>query len=108
MKVCSMKLNMYKIWKGNQLISVILSRNKKFWGKDVIYYKHTHLLKYLDIIKVNLKIKNIVTAKVVERYHLNNINRNIKSVKWMANKKALKNVGDIYFDLKKIHNARAI
>ena len=25
---------MYKIWKGNQLISVTLSRNENSWGKD--------------------------------------------------------------------------
>lgn len=76
-----MKLNMYKIWKGNQLISVTLSRNEKSQGKDIICYKHNYTLEYFDTIKVNLKMKNTVAAEVVKRYRLGDINRNIKGIK---------------------------
>ena len=50
-----MKLNMYKIWKGDQLISVTLSRNEKSRGKDIVSYEHNHSLEYPDTIKVNLQ-----------------------------------------------------
>lgn len=43
---------------------------------------------------------------MVKRYHLSNINKNIKSVKWVANKKKLEDTESIYFDLKKIHNVK--
>lgn len=35
------------------------------------------------------------------------LSRNIKGVKWAANKKALENPGGVHQDLKKIHNAGA-
>lgn len=53
-EVFGTKLNMYKIWKDNQWISVTLLRNKTSWEKDVCY-KHNHLWEYLNIIKVNLR-----------------------------------------------------
>ncbi len=84
-----------------------MSCNKKSWGKDVIYYKYNHLLEYLDTIKVNLKMKNTVAAKVAKRYCPSDINKNIKGVKWVANKKVLDNPRGVYLDLKKIYNIRA-
>ncbi len=106
-EACGMKLIMYKIWKGDQLISVTLSRNEKSRGKDVVCYEHNHSLEYLDTIKVNLKVKNTVAAEVAKGYRPSDINRNIKGVKWAANKKALEDARGVHLDLKKIHNARA-
>lgn len=96
-----------KIYKGDQFISVTLSRNEKSRGKDVVCYKHNHSLEYLDTIKANLKVKTTVAAEVAKGYRPSDINRNIKGVKWAANKKALENVGGVHLDLKKIHNAGA-
>ena len=64
-EVWALKLNMYKIWKGDQLISVTFLRNEKSRGKDIVCYKHNHTLKYLDTIKVNLKVKNRNTLLVI-------------------------------------------
>ena len=107
MEVCAMKLNMYKIWKRDQLISVTLSRNEKSRGKDVVCYEHNHTLEYLDTIKVNLKVKNAVAAEVAKRYRPSDINRNINGVKWVANKEALKDARGAHLNLKKINNAGA-
>ncbi len=84
-----------------------MSRNEKSRGKDVVCYEHNHSLEYLDAIKVNLKVKNTVAAEVAKGYRPSDINRNIKGVKWAANKKALEDAGDVHLDLKKIHNAGA-
>ena len=40
-----------------------------------------HILEYLDIIKVNSKMKNTVGTEVAKGYRPCNINRNIKGVK---------------------------
>ncbi len=49
-----------------------------------------------------------MTAKVTKKYCFNDINKNIKSIKWLINKKLLENIRKAYFDLKKIHKARII
>ena len=105
-EVCGMKLNMYKIWKDNQLISVTLSCNETSRGRDVCY-EHNHTLEYLDTIKVNLKVKNTVAIEVAKGYRPSDINRNIKGIKWAANKEALRDGGGAHLYLKKIHNAGA-
>ena len=70
---------MYEIWKGDQLILVTLSHNKKkSWGKDFVCYKHNHTLEYLDTIKVNSMVKNTVATEVAKGYRPNDISRNIK------------------------------
>lgn len=77
-----MKLIMSKTWKEDQLVYVTLSRNEiKFKKKDFIYSKYNYTLEYLNTIKVNFKVKNILSTKVAKRYHPNNISTNIKSVK---------------------------
>lgn len=38
---------------------------------------HNHILKYIDIIKINSKIKNLVEIEVAKRYWPSDINRNI-------------------------------
>ena len=73
---------MYKTWKRDQLVCVTLLRNKtKSWEKDFVYYKHNHILEYLDTIKINSKVKNIVAIKIAKRYYLSDISINIKGVK---------------------------
>lgn len=73
---------MYKIWKKNQLVCVILLYNKtKSQKKDFFYYKLNYILKYFDTIKINSKKKNTIVIKVTKKYCLSNINRNIKSMK---------------------------
>lgn len=90
------------------MISVTLSLNKrKSWGKDYVCYEHNHTLEYPDTIKVNSKIKNTVATEVAKGYRPSDISRNIKGVKWTANKEALKNAGGTHLDLKGIHNAGA-
>lgn len=77
-----MKLNMYKTWDNNYLVSIILSWNKiKSWRKNFVYYEHNHTLKYLDIIKVNFKIKNTIVTKIAKKYQPSNISRNIISMR---------------------------
>ncbi|MCJ1345134.1 hypothetical protein MMC31_003339 [Peltigera leucophlebia] len=107
-EACGMKLNMYKTWKEDQLVCVTLSRNEtKSRGKDFVYYEHNHTLEYLDTIKVNSKVKNTVATEVAKGYRPSDISKNIKGVKWAADKKALEDAGGAHLDLKKIHNAGA-
>ncbi len=82
-EACEMKLNMYKVWdKKNQLVSVTLSNNKlKSRGKEDVCYTHNHTLEYLDIIKVNSKVKNTVRTEVAKGDWPSDINSNIKGVK---------------------------
>lgn len=47
-----------------------MSRDEEFWKKDIACYKHNHLLKYLDIIKVNLNMKNTIAAEIWWRNHI--------------------------------------
>lgn len=49
-------------------------------------------------------MKNLVAIKIVKRYCFDDINRNIKSIKWVSNKKVLNNIKKVHFDLKKIYN----
>ena len=42
---------------------------------------HNYILKYLDIIKVNFKVKNTARIEVAKEYWPSNINTNIKKVK---------------------------
>lgn len=73
---------MYKIQKEDQLVCITLLCNEtKSWEKDFVYYKHNHTLKYLNIIKVNSKVKNTLATEIAKRYCLGNISKNIKSVK---------------------------
>lgn len=111
---------MYKVWaEKNQLVSVTLSRNKlKFCEKDKIYYTvvsiklsglpHNYTLEYLDIIKVNSKVKNTIRIEVAKKYWFSDINANIKKVKWMANKVALEDTRKANLDLKRIYNVSAL
>lgn len=59
----------------------MLNNKKNSWEKDFICYKYNYILKYLNIIKVNFKIKNIVATKIVKKYYLSDISKNIKNVK---------------------------
>ena len=108
-EACGMKLNMYKLFdEKNQLVSVQLVRNElKSRGKEEICYTHNHTLEYLDIIKINSKVKNTVGTEVAKGYRPSDINRNIQGVKWAANKTALGDAGGAHLDLKGIHNAGA-
>ena len=108
-ELCRMKLNIYKLWnEKNQLVSVELSRNElKSRGKEEVCYTHNHTLEYLNIIKVNSKLKNSVGTEVAKGYRPSDINRNIKEVKWAANKAVLGDAGGAHLDLKGIHNASA-
>ena len=108
-KACGMKLNMYKLFnEKNQLVLVQLVRNElKSCRKKEIYYTHNHTLEYLDIIKVNSKVKNTIGTEVAKGYWSSNINKNIQEVKWAANKTALGDAGGVYLDLKRIYNAGA-
>ncbi len=45
-----------------------------------------------------------MATEIAKRYRLSNINRNIKGVKWAANKKTLEDIGDIHLDFKILHN----
>ena len=82
-EACGMKLNMYKVWdEKKQLVSVTLSRNElKFCGKDDVCYTHNHdddvfiklpglphnhTLEYLDIIKVNSKVKILLEQRLLK------------------------------------------
>lgn len=105
-KACGTKLNMYKVWdEKNQLVSVTLLHNEpKSQGKEDVCYMHNHILEYLDIIKVTSKVKNTVGTKVAKGYQPSDINRNIKGVKWAANKASLEDEKGEHLDLKKIHN----
>lgn len=78
-EVCGMKLNIYKLFdKKNQLVLVELVHNKlKSRGKKEIYYTHNHILEYVDIIKINSKIKNTVGTEFTKGYWSSDINRNI-------------------------------
>ena len=64
---CGMKLK-YKLWnEKNQLVSVELSRNElRSCGKEGVCYTHNHTLEYLDIIKVNSKVKNTVETEAAK------------------------------------------
>lgn len=62
-------------------MSINLLYNKKSWEKNIIYYKYNHLLEQFNIIKVNLKVKNILAAEMAKICCYSNINRNIKDVK---------------------------
>ena len=87
---------MYKTWKADQLVCVTLSRNEtKSRGKDFVCYEHNHTLGYLDTIKVNSKLKNTVAKEVAKGYCPSDISRNIKGVKWAANKEALEDAGGV-------------
>lgn len=98
-EACGKKFNIYKTWKRDQLICVILLHNKtKFQQKNFVCYKHNHILEYL----------NTIAIEVVKRYCPNDISRNIKDVKWAANKKTLKDAEKLYLDLKKIPNASTV
>lgn len=64
------------------MILVILSHNiTKLHGKFFVYYKHYYTLEYLDTIKIDSKVKNMVTIEVAKKYYLNNISKNMKDVK---------------------------
>lgn len=39
------------------------------------------ILKYLNIIKINSKVKNFIKTKIAKKYQPNNININIKEIK---------------------------
>ena len=69
-EACRIKLNIYMLWnEKNQLVSVELSCNKlKSYGKEEICYTYNYTLEYLDIIKVNSKIKNIVEIEIIQGY----------------------------------------
>ncbi len=60
-EVYGIKLNMYKIWKQNQLMSFTLLCSEISLGKDVCY-KHSHTLEYVDTIKINHKVKNTMAT----------------------------------------------
>lgn len=49
-----------------------------------------------------------MVAKVAKNYYFSNINRDIKDINQIANKKILKNIWGIYPNIKKINNAKAI
>lgn len=78
-KPCRIKLNIYKLFDDkNQLVLVDLVRNQlKSYGKEEIYYTHNHILEYIDIIKVNFKVKNTVRTEVAKKYWLGDIKKNI-------------------------------
>ena len=90
------------------MVSIELTYNKlKSHKKERICYIYNYILKYLDIIKINSKIKNIIETKVAKKYWFSDINKNIKRVKCMANKIILKDVKEVHLDLKEIHNISA-
>lgn len=49
-------------------------------------------------------MKNTVATEVIKGYCSSDISRNIKDIKWTANKKALKDIGGVQLNLKKIYN----
>lgn len=61
-EVYGIMLNIYKLFnEKNQLVLIQLVRNDlKSFGKEEIYYIYNHILEYLDIIKVNSKVKNTI------------------------------------------------
>lgn len=69
---------------------------------------YNYILKDLNIIKINFKIKNTIKIKVAKKYQSSNINKNIKEIKHATNKTVLKNTSRVYLDLKKIDNANAL
>lgn len=73
--------------------------------KKFDYYKYNHTLEYFNTIKINSKVKNTIAIKVIKRYYFGDISINIKNIRWIANKKTLKNVEGAHLNLKKIYNA---
>lgn len=49
-----------------------------------------------------------MTVEMAKKYYSSNINKNIKNIKQMANKKVLKVIKMIYLNFKKIYNAEII
>ena len=68
---------------------------------------YNYILEYLNIIKVNSKMKNTIRLEVTKGYWPSNINKNIKGIKWLVNKVTLKDIEGANLDLKRIHNIRA-
>ena len=105
-----MKLNIFKLWnEKNQLVSIKLLYNKiKSCRKKEVYYMHNHKLEYLNIIKVNSKLKNPIKIEVAKAYQPIDINKNSKRVKLVGNKAKLEDAGGVYLNLKEIHNLNTL
>lgn len=73
-----------------------------------LVYFTTIYLKYLNIIKVNSKIKNTIKVKITKNYQINNFNPNIKKVNYIINKALLKDIRKIYLNLKRIYNTSTL
>lgn len=64
------------------MVTIELSHNElKSREKEKICYIYNHILEYLNIIKVNFKVKNTIGTKFAKKYWPNDINKNIKKVK---------------------------
>ncbi len=49
-----------------------------FGRKEDVCYIQNYTLKYLDIIKINFKVKNIVETEIAKKHRLSDINKNMK------------------------------
>lgn len=90
------------------LLVEFLYNKLKFCKKKKVCYTNNYILVYLNIIKVNSKIKNSVGIKVTKEYWPSNIIKNFKKVKWAANKAILEDTKRANLDLKEIYNVSAL
>ena len=104
---CVMRLKMVKTWDLQQapptLKSVQLS-NHKARGKEVVK-AHNHELGYVDQIKKNSKLMQVVGDEMGKGYEAANINDLIAGTKYEANRSALLEAGGQHLSRKDIHNA---